>query len=403
MTRTDRIGVGVIGLGRGFTLMLPSFVGDRRFRLVAACEPDPVARAAFERDFAGNAWESVEDLCNDSRVDAVYIASPHEYHGEHLVAAVQHGCHVLVDKPLAISVEEGLRMLDWTRRAGSQVVVGPSHSFDEPVRLARALIEDDEFGAVRMIQSLNYTDFLYRPRRPEELDTRQGGGVVYSQAIHQVDVARLLAGGLATRVRALTGRWDPLRSTEGAYSAQVEFADGVFASLTYSGYGRFDSDEFMDWQGELGRRRRPEDHGHARRRLQSAATPQAEAELKRRANYGHVPTTEFTSLPPADAHEHFGLVIISCQRADIRLTAEGCWLYTDDERRFVEASSTTVSRARVLDEWYDAIVNDRPTLHSCAWGLASLEVAEAMLQSASTGRAIELRHQVPVKPNFQED
>ena len=44
-----------------------------------------------------------------------------------------------------------------------------------------------------MIQMLNFTDFLYRPRRAEELDTAQGGGVVFSQAAHQIDVARLLA------------------------------------------------------------------------------------------------------------------------------------------------------------------------------------------------------------------
>ena len=46
-----------------------------------------------------------------------------------------------------------------------------------------------------MITALNYTDFLYRPRRPEELDTAQGGGAVFNQAAHQVDIVRLLGGG----------------------------------------------------------------------------------------------------------------------------------------------------------------------------------------------------------------
>ena len=46
-----------------------------------------------------------------------------------------------------------------------------------------------------MINALNYTDFLYRPRRPEELDTAQGGGAVFNQAAHQVDIVRLLGGG----------------------------------------------------------------------------------------------------------------------------------------------------------------------------------------------------------------
>ncbi len=53
-----------------------------------------------------------------------------------------------------------------------------------------------------MINALNYTDFLYRPRRPEELDTAQGGGAMFSQAAHQVDIVRLLGGGrVAERAR----------------------------------------------------------------------------------------------------------------------------------------------------------------------------------------------------------
>ena len=75
------------------------------------------------------------------------------------------------------------------------LVVGHSHSFDAPILRTRELIASGAFGAVRMINALNYTDFLYRPRRPEELDTAQGGGAVFNQAAHQVDIVRLLGGG----------------------------------------------------------------------------------------------------------------------------------------------------------------------------------------------------------------
>ena len=55
--------------------------------------------------------------------------------------------------------------------------IGPDHDFgNAPILRTRALIDSGAFGAVRMIHALNYTDFLCRPRRPEELDTAQGGG-----------------------------------------------------------------------------------------------------------------------------------------------------------------------------------------------------------------------------------
>ena len=103
-----------------------------------------------------------------------------------------------------------------------------------------------------MINALNYTDYLYRPRRPEELDTSKGGGAVFNQAAHQVDIVRLVAGAPVTGVRALTGSWDATRPTEGAYATLLTFANGAFASLVYSGYGHFDSDEFEGWIGEMG-------------------------------------------------------------------------------------------------------------------------------------------------------
>ena len=123
-----------------------------------------------------------------------------------------------------------------------------------------------------MLHALNYTDFLYRPRRPEELDTAQGGGAVFNQAAHQVDIVRLLGGGRVKSVRAATGAWDATRPTEGAYSALLTFEGGAFASLTYDGYGHFDSDELMGWIGESGQQKQP-----YARKPQALASPAEEA------------------------------------------------------------------------------------------------------------------------------
>ena len=87
-----------------------------------------------------------------------------------------------------------------------------------------------------MITSLNFTDFLYRPRRPEELDTARGGGAVFNQAAHQVDVVRLLATGDVRSVRAATGNWDPARPTEGAYACLLQL-EGGYRHSDYSTAG----------------------------------------------------------------------------------------------------------------------------------------------------------------------
>ncbi len=393
--RSRQLRLGVCGLGRAFTLMLPTFGRDPRIRLVAATTPGAEARARFTADFDAPVYDDLPALCADPAVEAVYVASPHQFHVEHVETAAAAGKHVLVEKPLAITLAEGECMLEATRAAGVHMIVGPSHSFDAPVLRARAIIDSGAAGRVRMIHSMNYTDFLYRPRRPEELITAEGGGVVFSQAVHQVDVVRLLAGGMPRSVRAFTGNWDPARPTEGAYSAQLAFDDGVFATLVYSGYAHFDSDELMGWMSELGHRKDPQQYGKARRALASVGTGRgSEAELKRSGNYGQPDASPGLHGPDPEAHEHFGLVVVSCEHADLRLLPDGVMIHGDTGQRFERVPLTGIPRREVVDELYAAVVEGVAPRHSGAWGLASLEACLAILDSARTGREVPLALQV---------
>jgi phthalate 4,5-cis-dihydrodiol dehydrogenase len=389
----DPIRLGVIGLGRAFTLMLPTLSAHPLVRLVAAYDPRPDASARFAADFSATAHENAEALCADPSVEAVYIASPHQFHVEHVKLAAQHGKHVLVEKPMALGVADCLEMIGAARANSVWLLVGHSHSYDGPYLRAREMVLSREHGRVRMISALNFTDFLYRPRRPEELDTRQGGGVVFSQAAHQVDVVRLLAGQPATELRALTGSWDPSRPTEGAYNAQIQFADGAFAALTYSGYGHFDTDEFNSWIGELGQKRDPNVYGAARALLSQAKNQEEETRLKDRRAYGPAASDAFRGGKDL-THNHFGLIVVSCERADLRPTPDGVFVYGDAERRLDKVAVSGVPRSEVVDELYAAVRSNQKPLHSGEWGLATLEICLAILRSAETGQIIRLEHQI---------
>ncbi|MET0271445.1 MAG: Gfo/Idh/MocA family oxidoreductase [Phenylobacterium sp.] len=374
---------GVLGLSRGFVLMRPTFVADPRCRLTAAADPRPEARAAFEAEFGGRSYDDAEALCADPEVDVVYIASPHQYHAEQARLAARHGKHVLVEKPMALDLAACRSMTQAARAAGTALIVGPSHSYDAPVVHAAGLIEGGHYGGVRMITAMTFTDFLYRPRRPEELDTAQGGGVVFSQAAHQVDVVRRLAGSPVKSVRAQTHAWDPGRPADGAYQALLTFESGAGATLSYSGYGRYDTDALMGWVGETGARRDPADYGAARRRLAGAP----EAELKRGRAYGGGPPA---ALPDPLAHEHFGWVMASCAHADIRPTATGVEIYGDTERRTIHLPPPVVPRQGVIDEVWRVVAGGEPALHDGGWGEANLAVCLAILRSSADGREVAL-------------
>jgi phthalate 4,5-cis-dihydrodiol dehydrogenase len=379
-----KLKLGAAGLGRAFSFMAETFARDPRVDLVAAADPRPDARRQFELDFKGKAFSSLDELLSRGGIDALYVSTPHQFHREHVLAACAAKKHVLVEKPMALTLEDCHEMTEAAERAGVHLVVGHSHSFDLPIKKAKTLIDSGAFGRVRMITALNFTDFLYRPRRPEELDTTLGGGAVFNQAAHHVDMARLLGGGRVSSVRAMTGDWDASRPTEGAYSALLTFEDGAFASLTYSGYAHFDSDELVDWVGELGQRKNPEAYGATRRALHGN-----EMDLKNARNYGG---NAFARTVAAH-HNHFGLLVVSCEKADLRPLPHGVMVYGDAERRLEPLPAPQVPRAEVIDELYDAVVSGKPPLHGGAWSAATLEVCLAILESARARKEVPLSRQ----------
>jgi phthalate 4,5-cis-dihydrodiol dehydrogenase len=375
------IHLGVAGLGRAFSLMAPTLAADGRVRLVAAADPRAEALEQFRSDFGGRGYGSVAELCADPAVQAVYVATPHQFHAEHAALAAEAGKHVLVEKPMALTLDECRAMTAAARKHGVHLVVGHSHSFDAPIALTKKLIQGGAYGRLRMISAMMYTDFLYRPRRPEELDTAKGGGAVYNQAAHHVDIVRLL-GGRVRSVRAGTGNWDPARPTEGAYSAFLALEGGAFATIAYSGYGHFDSDEFTGWVSEGGARKDPGAYGAARRALAGN-----EMTVKNARNYGG---TQYARPATGLLHQHFGVLIASCERADLRPLPDGVFIYSDTEKRLEPLPPPQAQRAEVIDELQAAVVDGKPPLHDGEWGTATLEVCLAMLRSAREQREIPL-------------
>ena len=377
-----KLKIGVAGLGRAFAVTAPAF-RDPRVQVVAGADPRPEARRRFKQEYQARAFPTVEALCADPAVEVVYIATPHQFHASQARLACAAKKHVLVEKPMALTLEDCRAMNNAARDNGVQLVVGHSHSFDAPVLQTKKIIERGTYGAVRMITAVDFTDFLYRPRRPEELSTDAGGGVVFNQAAHQVDIVRALAGGKVRSVRAFTGIWDMARPTEGAYSCLLNFDNDVVATLVYSGYAHFDSDEFMGWIGEMGQQKDPKAYGSARKALASSKN---ELLIKKSRNYGG---KDFQQTK-ASAHQHFGVFVVSCEEADLRPLPSGVMIYGDREKRLERLPRPRIPRAEVIDELYGAVVEGLPPPHSGESAMATLQVCLAMLESAQRQKEIVL-------------
>jgi phthalate 4,5-cis-dihydrodiol dehydrogenase len=385
----DPIGLGIAGLGMAGAVMVQAAAAHPGFALQAGADPHQAPREAFARDFNARVYADVAELVADPKVEVVYIATPHQFHAPHAILAAERGKHIILEKPMALTLADCDAIIAAVERHKVHLVVGHTHAFDPAVRLMREIITRGELGRLGLVHSFNYTNFLYRPRRPEELDTAKGGGILFNQVPHQIDTARYLAGGLVRSVRAQASVLDPSRPTEGSCAALLQFENGAAASLVYSGYDHFDSDE---WHFGIGERGAPKElaHGAARRALAKAGD-----ENRMRTEtfaYG----AAGGALPPHQPH--FGITIVTCAVGDMRASADGVTIYDRDGVRElnIPRGGSIPGRREALDEINAAIRLGRKPLHDGRWGKATVEVALAILQSAREGREVALEHQVAV-------
>ena len=383
---------GIAGLGTAAGMMLPAILGHPHARLTAAADTDAEALDRFRRDFSAEAFESVEALCECPRVDIVYIATPTPCHTEHALRAIDRGKHVVVEKPMALTLADADAMIAAADRRGVALVVGHSASFEAPVRTMREIVASGTLGPLRMLHNWYFSDWLYRPRLAEELDTGQGGGVTFRQGAHQFDILRLIGGGLVRSVRAMTGVGGAHRRTEDRHVVYLEFEDGTPATAVYSGADHFPTTELTFGIGEQGHRAADTAPGRSRRALAGLGGGDAEIRLKRAGRYGG--SRARRGAGPAPHPPFFGLTLVACEKGDIRQSAEGLSIYGDNGIEQVPLASDQTGRDAVVRELHDA-VHGRPATHGGRWAKATLEVCLAVLASARERREVFLSHQAP--------
>ena len=120
-----------------------------------------------------------------------------------------------------------------------------------------------------------------------------------------------------------------------------------------------------------------------------------EIELKNARNYGGA---QYAGPRSGLAHQHFGVLIASCEHADLRPLPYGVWVYADGEKHMEPLAAPRVQRAEVIDELYAAVVDGRAPLHSGEWAMATMEAVYAILQSARESREIALSRSSPRSP-----
>lgn len=159
---SERIGVGLIGLGAMGRGHLQRLAGDPAVQVVAVCDVDRVRREEGQRVvaemYAAAGRTGACAACNDFRevlarpdVDAVVIATPDHWHAFQAVAAAQAGKDVYCEKPISVTLEEGRRVVEAVRRHGRVFQTGTQYRSMRPIRRAVQFVRDGGLGRVRHV------------------------------------------------------------------------------------------------------------------------------------------------------------------------------------------------------------------------------------------------------------
>jgi phthalate 4,5-cis-dihydrodiol dehydrogenase len=375
MSQEKTLRLGLIGVGVGASQLLPAMTTGPHVRLSAVADVRKDALDQAAREYGVEGFGSAEELCRSPNVDVVWVCTPNQFHAEHVIAAAEHRKHVIVSKPMAITLDQCDAMNAAADRNGVYLLAGHTQSMAPTVRKLAELAQGGEFGRLGMVQTWHYTDWAYRPRLPEERFVHLGGGAVFRQASHQVDIVRLIGGGMLRSVRAMTVQLAEERGSPAAYTVYLEFADGTPATIVYSGYAHFSTNELT------GSTSRPEYLSPE----EIAAVGGSEEAMKEalRSRRGSERSLGL-----------FGLTLVTCERADLRETRGGLIVYEREGKREIPVPGELRGELE-LEEMYQAVMHDRPPAHDGRWGAATLEVCVAIHESARTCQEVLLSRQTP--------
>ena len=221
--------VGVVGAGWMATdYHVPAFTAHSETRVVAFAERDDDRRSAVEGDLAIPGYADAESMLSAHDLDVVSICTPPGTHESIFVSAVEAGCHVLCEKPLALTAESATRMADAADEAGVVTQIGYLHRYYRNYERAMEMLSNDLLGDVVEVTVAHHSappsqGWYYNP-------ALSGGGVARDLFPHSLDVLLELFDG-APEVADASVRYLRDRDVEDAARASLTF-DGVPVELS---------------------------------------------------------------------------------------------------------------------------------------------------------------------------
>lgn len=209
--------------------LIPAIRASERGELVAVASRRQAQADAYAAEWdIPLAFGSYEALLASGEVDALYISLPNHLHAEWTVRALEHGLHVLCEKPFAVTLPEVDRMLDAARDNGRVLAEAFMYRHHPQTKIAAAWIRDGHLGEISVMRGV--FNFSMSNRANIRLVPEWGGGSLWDVGVYPLSMAQYLMGGPPVWVHG--DQWIGPSGVDESFTGTLHFAGGAMAQIS---------------------------------------------------------------------------------------------------------------------------------------------------------------------------
>ena len=231
------LNVGIIGLGGIANSHLAAINTLDNVRAIAVADPVEEKRLEFMGKYdVPKGYRNHVELLEDKDIDAVAIVLGHQLHHRVTIDACNAGKHVLVEKPMALSVEQCDDMIETARGKNVKLMSGMTNHFFNTSRKAKEILDSGDLGPMITAVSYMSKNWDFKKRRPQYRSRFHGGGMWIGNGVHVVDRLMWIMASEARSVSASIGTRAHYQSTDDHATAFIRCKNGLAGVAVVVGY-----------------------------------------------------------------------------------------------------------------------------------------------------------------------
>lgn len=363
------INVAIIGCSKIAHLHAKAIMQIPMLNFKAVWSRTPASARKFAEEYKVKAYSSITQMVKDEGIRAAIVCTAHPYHADPAIEAMDAGAHVLIEKPLASTLQDCDRIIETSRRTGNMGGVISQRRWYQPVQRLKKAINEGKVGvpALGIVQMMGWRDRSYYEsdawRGSWEME---GGGVLVNQAPHSLDILQWLMGD----IDEVFGYWanvnHPYIEVEDTALALIRFKNGGIGNLLVSNSQKPGLYSKVHVHGSNGA-------------SVGAQTEGGSMFLPGQTAIKDAPKLEIWTIP---GEEHF---MEQWNR--------------EDAEAFHSVDSMTWYFKQQLEDFAEAVINHRPPLVTLQEGRKTVELFTAIYRSQRDGKPVKF----PLQPETERE